>query len=121
MIFYILKYKKYNKYILIIKNMTDYSNFLLILIIVSISMFILLCPRKQVSQRNEKFNYPTTEFISYNYNTQYLSNDIVPEGQEYNKSLNIQKMNMDYNTRGDINDLINLNQIPNEGSMFVYP
>lgn len=105
----------------------NYTNFLLVLIIISISMFILLCPKKQNMNntlQNENFSYQSN---MYQQTPQYIipEVDLLPEanrtGEEYQKATYIQSMNMDYNTRGDINDMINLNQLPGEGSMFVYP
>jgi predicted Abi (CAAX) family protease len=105
--------------------MANHTNFLLILIIVSLAMFILLCPRKTDTTT------PTEDF-AYHSNMpqqqpQYLPPEVelVPNlnrtGQEFTKAATIQQMNMDYDTRGDINDLVNLNQLPHEGTMFVYP
>jgi hypothetical protein len=100
--------------------MTDHSNFLLILIITSLAMFILLCPRK-TDKKTEKFIYENNN----NQESQYLLPDIEFEtnrnNMEYSKANYIKQMNMQYDTRGDINDLINLNQLPHEGTMFVYP
>ena len=106
----------------------NYTNFLLVLIIVSISMFILLCPRKQIviptTTTKEGFAYQSN---IYQQIPQYLPPEVelIPEsnrtGQEYAKAAYIQSMNMDYDTRGDVNDMINLNQLPGEGSMFIYP
>jgi predicted PurR-regulated permease PerM len=102
--------------------MVDHTNFLLILIIVVVAMFILLCPRKNINQQKELFNYQSN---IWQQNPQYLTPavELVPNinGQELSKANIIQRMNMEYDTRGDINDLINLNQIPHNGSMFVYP
>jgi hypothetical protein len=107
-------YYKYKYSIKEIKNMKDHTNFLLILIIVVIAMFILLCPRKELNyEKREQFNEKIYQEIP-EFNPIFTD-------QEFNKAASIQRMNMEYDTRGDINDLINLNQIPNEGSMFVYP
>jgi hypothetical protein len=112
-----------------------YANFLLVLIIVIIAMFILLCPRKQLSAQNN-FYQPYHNQPYHNQQQQQsqlqpqpqylLSEEEYPElvengGQEHNKAVYIQELNMNYDTRGDKNDLININQLPSEGSMFIYP
>lgn len=103
----------------------NYTNFLLVLIIVVIAMFILLCPRKlNITTSPESFAYQSNKF---QHTPSYLPPEVelLPQsnrtGEEYAKATYIQSMNMDYDTRGDINDMINLNQLPGEGSMFIYP
>lgn len=104
----------------------NYTNFLLVLVIVSLAMFILLCPRKtfSITPATEAFSYQSNKFQQ---TPQYLPPEVelLPQsnrtGEEMAKAAYIQSMNMAYDTRGDINDMINLNQLPGEGSMFIYP
>ena len=109
----------------------NYSNFLLIIIIVSLALFVLLCPRKQPQKKSSSYIQPLENFGYYSNEYQEIPFYLPPEvadvsptivnGDEYTKAMNIQSMNMDYDTRGDMNDLININQLPGQGSMFVYP
>lgn len=104
----------------------NYTNFLLVLVIVALSMFILLCPRKSIptTSTTESFAYQSNKFQQ---TPTYLPPDVEliqnanRTGKEYTKAAYIQSLNMEYDTRGDINDMINLNQLPGEGSMFIYP
>lgn len=127
----------------------QHTNFLLVIIIVGLAMFILLCPRKTTGgfqPNNNTYmnnnNQQLSEYLAgnnlltnldtnqYNYFempvdiTEHEYSIINPElinSRETVKFNTIQQQNMDYDTRGDINDLININQLPSSGSMFVYP
>lgn len=109
-------------------SVKNHTNFLLVLIIVAIALFILLCPRKTIVKQNfnniltqpEEENNMLQQYFELNENKLHENNLI---STNENEKINfIQNLNLEYDTRGDMNDLINLNQMPNAGkTMFVYP
>lgn len=109
-------------------SVKNHTNFLLVLIIVAIALFILLCPRKTIVKQNfnniltqqEEENNMLQQYFELNENKLHQNNLI--STNETEKIDFIQNLNLEYDTRGDMNDLINHNQMPNAGTtMFVYP
>lgn len=101
-----------------------HTNFLLVIIIVSLSLFILLCPRKingpsttTTGTTKENFSYTNQDYVPQQLDEYYLHKEDLEQilkthmkcSDEYNKNQKIIEMNMEYDTRGDNNDLINLN------------
>lgn len=99
-----------------------YTNFIIFIIIVALALFVLLCPRKQGMTNPRIINYPATfqqspVVINYpEYELQSLNSV-----QEDAKTAYMTQLNAEYDTRGDTNDFINVNQMPQSNQLFVYP
>lgn len=97
------------------------TNFLLVIIIVALALFILLCPRKTYGPKQTTAMIDTFEYNSDVPNPQNKEYYLEPEelehllvtnmkgSDEYHKNEDIMRMNAEYDTRGDNNDLINMN------------
>ena len=98
-----------------------YTNFIIFIIIVVLALFVLLCPRKNGMTINPKIiNYPATfqqSPVVINYPEYEMNN--LNSVQEDAKTAFMNQLNAEYDTRGNFNDFINFNQLPQNYNTFI--
>lgn len=99
---------------------SKYTNYIIFIIIIAIALFVLLCPRKQGMTTIRTINYPTT-FQQSPTNINYPEYELqsLNSVQEDAKTAYMAQMNLDYDTRGEMNDFINISLLPQNYSTFI--
>lgn len=100
-------------------------NFLLIIIIIMLALFLLLVPKKNnyVNLKKDKLIFDNNmNFKEDNlFNNQYGGNyDESYTNEENRKYKYLMKLNEEYDSRGDFNDFITLNNLP-KGNILMIP